>query len=119
VLEKFCTDISYEKRIENIDSKSVFEDQLSKFMCAIKCRDGKEYHASLIKNCMAAIWCHLNKKLGLVKSVNILNPKIFYKFNTVINGKIKTLSYAGLGKCNSADSLIINEVEQILEHPMI
>ncbi|CAG8780082.1 2085_t:CDS:1, partial [Cetraspora pellucida] len=51
------------------------------------------------------------------KPVNILNSKVFYELNTVINRKIKTLSYAGLGECNGADDLTINEVEQILEHP--
>ncbi|CAG8628577.1 14000_t:CDS:2 [Cetraspora pellucida] len=89
VLEKFCTDISYEGRIEDIDLKSVLKDQLSKFVYAMKCKDDKKYYASSIKNCIAAIWHHLNEKLVLEKPVNILNPKVFYELNTVINRKIK------------------------------
>ncbi|CAG8834680.1 5781_t:CDS:2, partial [Cetraspora pellucida] len=67
--------IRYEGKIEDVSSKAVLEDQLCKFICAIKRRNGKDYHASSIRNCMAAIWRHLNEHSALEKPVDILNLK--------------------------------------------
>ncbi|CAG8707891.1 13643_t:CDS:2, partial [Cetraspora pellucida] len=117
ILEEFRADVGYEGKIEDVSSKAVLEDQLCKFICAIKRRDGKDYHASSIRNCMAAIWRHLNEHSALEKPVDILNPKVFYDLNTIMNGKLKMLSLAGLGERNGADGLLITEVEQILAHP--
>ncbi|CAG8640545.1 7690_t:CDS:2, partial [Cetraspora pellucida] len=96
VLEEFRADVGYQGKIEDVDSKSVLEDQLSKFVYAVKHRDSKEYYASSIRNCLAIIWHHLNEKSVLEKP---------------------SLSSVGLGKCNGADGLTINEVERILEYP--
>ncbi|CAG8720842.1 1698_t:CDS:2, partial [Cetraspora pellucida] len=93
VLEEFCANVRYGGKIENVDSKVVLKNQLCKFVCAMKRRDVLE------------------------KPINILNPKVFYDLNTVMNKKVKTLSAARLDECNRADGLTINEVEQILEHP--
>lgn len=85
----------------------------------MKCRDGKEYHALSVRNCLAAIWCYLNENLALEELVDILNLKVFYDLSTIVNEKLKILSLAGLGEHNGANGLMITEVEQILVHPIM
>ncbi|CAG8681223.1 18212_t:CDS:2 [Cetraspora pellucida] len=81
-LEEFRSNVGYLGKIEEIDSK----------------KDGDEYHASSIWNCMAAIWRHLNQHSVMPKPVEILNPKVYFDLNTIINGKLKNLSAKGLGE---------------------
>ncbi|CAG8846942.1 9194_t:CDS:1, partial [Racocetra persica] len=47
-LEEFRSDIGYKGKIEEVDSKTVLEDQLSKFVYAMKRQDGQEYRATSI-----------------------------------------------------------------------
>ncbi|CAG8616263.1 13962_t:CDS:2, partial [Cetraspora pellucida] len=90
-LEEFRSEVGYEGKIEEVSSKAVLEDQLSKFVYAMKRKDSGEYHAS----------------------------SVYFDLNQVINEKVKDLSAQGLGKRVGADGLTLSEVEQILDHPMM
>nr|CAG8575819.1 7771_t:CDS:2 [Entrophospora candida] len=92
VLELFRADVGYSKKIEEIDDKNILEDQLSKFILAMKKIDRTPYHASSIQNS-------------------------FYLFNETLNGKLKTLTSKGLDEHNEADGLTLQEVRMILSHP--
>ncbi|CAG8664263.1 18038_t:CDS:2, partial [Cetraspora pellucida] len=72
-----------------------------------------------IRSCLAAIWWHLNTCSVMKKPVDILNSKVYFDLNQVINKKLKTLSVIRLGKKNRADGLMLNEVDQILEHSIM
>ncbi|CAJ0860501.1 901_t:CDS:2 [Entrophospora sp. SA101] len=50
VLELFRADVGYSRKIEEIDDKNILEDQLSKFILAMKKIDRTPYHASSIQN---------------------------------------------------------------------
>nr|CAG8479634.1 10354_t:CDS:2 [Entrophospora candida] len=50
VLELFRADVGYSKKIEEIGDKNILEDQLSKFILAMKKIDRTPYHASSIQN---------------------------------------------------------------------
>ncbi|CAG8843011.1 10255_t:CDS:2, partial [Racocetra persica] len=82
-LEEFHSDIGYKGKIEEIDSKEVLENQLSRFVVAMKRKDGGEYHFSSIRNCMAAIWWHLNQHSVMPKPVEILNSKVYFDLNVI------------------------------------
>ncbi|CAG8520059.1 12910_t:CDS:2 [Cetraspora pellucida] len=115
-LEKFHSNMSYEGKIEEIDTKEILKDQLSKFVYAMKKKDDSKYYSSSIYNCMAAIWQHLNQHSVMLKPVEILNPKIYFDLNIIVNDKLKNLSVKGLGKHARSDGLTLQEVKQILSH---
>ncbi|CAG8750873.1 13153_t:CDS:2, partial [Cetraspora pellucida] len=106
---EFRSDVGFEGKIEEVSSKKVLEDQLSKFICAMKRRDGGEYHASSVRSCLAAIWRYLNQHSVMEKPVDILNPKVYFDLNQVINRKLKNLSAKGFGEKTGADGLTMNE----------
>ncbi|CAG8638473.1 24250_t:CDS:2, partial [Cetraspora pellucida] len=56
IVEEFYYKIEYEGKIKEIYYKTVLEDQLSKFIYAMKRKNGKKYHATSIRNCLTAIW---------------------------------------------------------------
>ncbi|RIB15501.1 hypothetical protein C2G38_2192216 [Gigaspora rosea] len=78
---------------------------------------GGDYYASSVRSCMAAIWRHLNMNSVMEKPVDILNPKVYFELNEVINRKLKNLTAKGLGEHVGADGLMLKEVKQILDYP--
>ncbi|CAG8624522.1 15120_t:CDS:2 [Cetraspora pellucida] len=118
-LEKFCSDVGYKRKIEEVNSKTVLEDQLSKFVYVMTRQNSKEYHTMSVRSCMVAIWRYLNEYSVMEKPVDILNPKVYFDLNQVINEKLKTLTAKGLGEHVRADGLTLNEVEQILDYSTI
>ena len=69
----FRADIGYQDKIDTIINNDVFEEQLSKFIYAMKKQDGTDYHTSSVKNCAAALWRHLNENFTFLKPVDLLN----------------------------------------------
>ncbi|CAG8731018.1 9254_t:CDS:2, partial [Cetraspora pellucida] len=84
-LEEFRSDIGYEGKIEEVNSK---KQNLT--TCSV-----------------------------MKKPVDILNPKVYFDLNQVVNRKLKTFSAIGLGEKNRADELTLNEVNQNFEHPIM
>lgn len=52
----------------------------------------------------------------MIKPVEILNPKMYFGLNTIVNGKLKILLAKGLDKHDRSDGLTLQKVEQILCH---
>ncbi|CAG8555105.1 3680_t:CDS:2 [Cetraspora pellucida] len=96
VLKEFHFDMSYEGKIKKIDTKKVLKDQLSKFVYSIE-----------------------KKNSVMSKPVEILNPKVYFDLNTIINDELKNLLVKGLGKCVRLDRLTLQEVKQILSYHTI
>jgi hypothetical protein len=72
-LEKFRSDVKYQGLIENVDTKEELEDQLCRFIHAMKKQDGSDYHVSSVNSCLFAINRHLNIKSILPKPINIMD----------------------------------------------
>ncbi|CAB4395835.1 unnamed protein product [Rhizophagus irregularis] len=51
-LEKFRTDVNYQGLIEEVDTKEELEDQLCRFVHAMRKKDGSEYHVSSVNSCI-------------------------------------------------------------------
>lgn len=96
-LEKFRTDVNYQGLIEEVDTKEELEDQLCRFVHAMRKKDGSEYHVSSVNSCMFAINRHLNNKSVLSKPINIMDKDQYYKLWQILNGKVKSLVSQGCG----------------------
>lgn len=116
-LEKFRTDVNYQGLIEEVDTKEELEDQLCRFVHAMRKKDGSEYHVSSVNSCMFAINRHLNNKSVLSKPINIMDKDQYYKLWQILNGKVKSLVSQGHGERNGADGFTEDDLLQILDHP--
>ncbi|GES75658.1 zinc finger MYM-type protein 2-like [Rhizophagus clarus] len=116
-LEKFRTDVNYQGLIEEVDTKEELEDQLCRFVHAMRKKDGSEYHVSSVNSCMFAINRHLNNKSVLSKPINIMDKDQYYKLWQILNGKVKSLVSQGRGERNGADGFTEDDLLQILDHP--
>jgi len=116
-LEKFRADVNYQGLIEEVNTKKELEDQLCRFIHAMKKQDGSQYHVSSVNNCLFAINRHLNNKSILPKPINIMDKDQFYKLWQVFNGKVKNLANQGLGERNGCDGLTEEELLKIIDHP--
>ncbi|CAB4467974.1 unnamed protein product [Rhizophagus irregularis] len=116
-LEKFRTDINYQGLIEEVDTKEELEDQLCRFVHAMRKKDGSEYHVSSVNSCMFAINRHLNNKSVLSKPINIMDKDQYYKLWQILNGKVKSLVSQGRGERNGADGFTEDDLLQILDYP--
>ena len=94
-LEKFRTDVNYQGLIEEVDTREELEDQLCRFVHAMRKKDGSEYHVSSVNSCMFAINRHLNNKSVLSKPINIMDKDQYYKLWQILNGKVKSLVSQG------------------------
>ncbi|CAG8542992.1 22748_t:CDS:2 [Cetraspora pellucida] len=79
--KKFHSNVGYKEKIEEVNSKTVLEDQLSKFVCVMTRQDGGEYYTT----------------------------SVYFDLNQVINRKLKTLFMKGLGEHVKADGLTLIE----------
>lgn len=116
-LERFRSDCQYPGLVEQVDSKDELEDQLCRFIHAIKRQDGSDYHTSSLNNCLHSINRHLNEKSTLPKPINLLNKEEYYKLWKVYNAKVKNLASNGLGERKGAEGFTEEELLQIINHP--
>ncbi|POG76607.1 hypothetical protein GLOIN_2v1768727 [Rhizophagus irregularis DAOM 181602=DAOM 197198] len=116
-LEKFRTDVNYQGLIEKVDTKEELEDQLCRFVNAMRKKDGSEYHVSSVNSCMFEINKHLNNKSVISKPINIMDKDQYYKLWQILNGKVKSLVSQGRGERNGADGFTEDDLLQILDHP--
>ncbi|GES88635.1 zinc finger MYM-type protein 2-like [Rhizophagus clarus] len=106
-----------DRLIEEVDTKEELEDQLCRFVHAMRKKDGSEYHVSSVNSCMFAINRHLNNKSVLSKPINIMDKDQHYKLWQILNGKVKSLVSQGREKRNGADGFTEDDLLQILDHP--
>ncbi|GES85691.1 zinc finger MYM-type protein 2-like [Rhizophagus clarus] len=106
-----------DRLIEEVDTKEELEDQLCRFVHAMRKKDGSEYHVSSVNSCMFAINRHLNNKSVLSKPINIMDKDQYYKLWQILNGKVKSLVSQGRGERNGADGFTEDDLLQIFDHP--
>jgi hypothetical protein len=114
-LEKFCKEIGFIGKIEEIAIEAELDQQLSQYVATMKQKNDQEYSASSIWAAFAAIRWHLIDN-SIIKGVDIQQQSLFPNLWKVFNGKIKFLSDLGLNEPQGSDALTADEVTQILNH---
>jgi len=109
--------VNYQGLIEEVTTKEELENQLCCFIYSLKKQDGTEYHASSVYNCLHAINRHLNEKSTLLKPINIIDKKQYFKLWQIYNGKVKNLANQGLAERTGSSGFTEEEILHIINHP--
>ncbi|CAG8740898.1 5959_t:CDS:1, partial [Funneliformis caledonium] len=70
-------------------------------------------------NCLHALNRHLNEKSTLLKLINILDKKVYYKLWQVFNVKVKNLANQGLAECTGSTGFTEVKILHNMNHPIM